>query len=88
MWYEGADTATRRWLHADERGSIVAVSDASGAMFAINTYDEYGNPAAASRDFRDAAIAAQIARMCTAARLEAQDNAECSPHYKSCVAGK
>lgn len=42
--YEGSGTATRRWLHADERGSIIAVSDASGATFAKNSYDEYGIP--------------------------------------------
>lgn len=46
--YEGADTSTRRWLHADERGSIVAVSDASGNMLSINTYDEYGRPGASN----------------------------------------
>lgn len=44
-WYEGAGVNDRRWLHADERGSIVAVSDASGNVLAINRYDEYGNPA-------------------------------------------
>jgi len=42
--YEGTGTSTRRFLHADERGSIVAISDASGAMHAINRYDEYGKP--------------------------------------------
>lgn len=42
--YDGSSTGTRRWLHADERGSIVAVSDAGGAALAINTYDEYGIP--------------------------------------------
>jgi len=42
--YEGTGTATRRFLHADERGSIIAVSDGSGAMHAINRYDEYGKP--------------------------------------------
>jgi RHS repeat-associated protein len=42
--YDGPTTANRKWLHADERGSIVALSDASGAKFAINTYDEYGIP--------------------------------------------
>lgn len=36
---------TRVWLHADERGSIIAQSNDSGAMTAINTYDEYGVPA-------------------------------------------
>ncbi|HXG82050.1 MAG TPA: hypothetical protein VNJ05_09645, partial [Sphingomicrobium sp.] len=43
--YEGTGTATPRFLHADERGSIVAVSDASGNLFAANSYDEYGIPA-------------------------------------------
>ena len=44
--YEGAGTTTRRWAHADERGSIVALSDASGNAAAINSYDEYGRPGA------------------------------------------
>ena len=44
VWYEGSGTSTRRWLHADERGSIVAVSDASGAVTNVNAYDEYGRP--------------------------------------------
>jgi RHS repeat-associated protein len=44
VWYEGAGTADKRFLHADERGSIVAVSNASGGLLAINTYDEYGIP--------------------------------------------
>jgi hypothetical protein len=35
----------KRWLHADERGSIVALSDQSGNATAINRYDEYGIPA-------------------------------------------
>jgi RHS repeat-associated protein len=46
VWYEGSGTSTRRWLHADERGSVVAVSDASGNLVGSNPnrYDEYGNP--------------------------------------------
>jgi RHS repeat-associated protein len=44
VWYEGTGTADKRFLHADERGSIVAVSNASGGLLAINTYDEYGIP--------------------------------------------
>lgn len=44
--YEGSGTATRRFLHADERGSIVAVSNATGVVFAKNSYDEYGIPGA------------------------------------------
>lgn len=35
----------RRWLHADERGSVVAITDASSASIATNRYDEYGVPA-------------------------------------------
>ncbi len=34
--------AGRRFLHADERGSVVAQSDGSGAATAVNRYDEYG----------------------------------------------
>jgi RHS repeat-associated protein len=49
VWYEGAGTADRRWLHADERSSIVSVSDASGNMLAINTYDEFGKPGASNQ---------------------------------------
>ena len=45
VWYEGAGTTDRRWLHGDERGSVIAVSDGSGAALAVNRYDEYGIPA-------------------------------------------
>jgi len=44
--YHGAGTSTRRFLHADERGSIVAITSDSGGILAINSYDEYGVPAA------------------------------------------
>ena len=44
VWYEGTGTADRRWLHTDERGSVIAVSNGSGAMLSINRYDEYGIP--------------------------------------------
>ena len=44
--YVGSGTSSRMFLHADERGSIVARSDSSGAMTAINSYDEYGVPGA------------------------------------------
>ena len=42
VWYEGTGTSDRRFLVADERGSIVAVTDSAGAALAINRYDEYG----------------------------------------------
>ncbi len=44
VWYEGAGTTSRRFLHADERGSVIAVSNSSGALIGINAYDEYGIP--------------------------------------------
>ncbi|HYI64220.1 MAG TPA: RHS repeat-associated core domain-containing protein [Allosphingosinicella sp.] len=44
VWYEGTGTSDRRWLHADERGSIVAISNGSGSVTSVNTYDEYGIP--------------------------------------------
>lgn len=46
MWYEGSGTSDRRWLHADERGSVVTVSDGSGNSIGVNRYDEYGIPGA------------------------------------------
>ena len=48
VWYEGSGTTDRRFLHADERGSIVAVSNSSGAMLNINKYDEFGTPGASN----------------------------------------
>jgi YD repeat-containing protein len=47
--YDGAGTAARRWLHADERGSIVAHSDTAGAVTHRLRYDEYGLPAATNQ---------------------------------------
>ncbi|MEA2998958.1 MAG: hypothetical protein QOK17_791 [Sphingomonadales bacterium] len=44
VWYEGSGTTDRRFLSADERGSIVAIANSSGTATATNTYDEYGIP--------------------------------------------
>lgn len=44
VWYEGSSTSDRRWLLADERGSVVAVTDGAGGVLAVNTYDAYGKP--------------------------------------------
>lgn len=46
VWYEGSGTSDRRYFHADERGSVVAVSDDSGNLVGSspNRYDEYGVP--------------------------------------------
>jgi RHS repeat-associated protein len=40
--YSGSGLATRSFLHADERGSIVARSDDAGNVVSVGRYDEYG----------------------------------------------
>lgn len=47
VWYEGSaiNSTTRRFLMADERGSVVSITDSAGATIKINAYDEYGIPA-------------------------------------------
>lgn len=45
VWYEGTGTATRKFFHSDERGSVIAVTDNSGNATVTNSYDEYGIPA-------------------------------------------
>jgi RHS repeat-associated protein len=47
VWYDNA--GNRRFLHGDERGSVVAISDAAGNPFAIDSYDEYGRPGASNQ---------------------------------------
>ena len=45
VWYEGGTAnANRRWLIANQQGSIIAVTDNAGAVIVTNTYDEYGVP--------------------------------------------
>ena len=44
VWYEGAGTTNRHWLLADERGSVIAVTDGTGTVTQINKYDPYGVP--------------------------------------------
>ncbi len=46
LWYEGTGLTNKRYLMSDERGSVVNITDASGATLNINKYDEYGIPAA------------------------------------------
>jgi hypothetical protein len=45
-WYEGSGIAAAalRYLHTDERGSVIAVTNSTGASIATNRYDEYGIP--------------------------------------------
>jgi len=43
VWYEGASVGTnRRYFHADNQGSIVAVADSAGVALQHATYDPYG----------------------------------------------
>jgi RHS repeat-associated protein len=46
IFYQGFDLSNPRSLQADAQGSIVSFADASGAATNINSYDEYGIPAA------------------------------------------
>jgi RHS repeat-associated protein len=47
-WFEGTGITMgfRRAMTADHQGSVIAISDGTGARIAINSYDEYGIPAA------------------------------------------
>ena len=49
--YVGASTAAsqRRHLYSDPRGSIVLRAEEGGANTTVNTYDEYGQPAATNQ---------------------------------------
>lgn len=48
LWYPAGDAA--RWYHRDHQGSIIATATGpSGTLAGINTYDEYGIPAANNR---------------------------------------
>lgn len=44
LWYEGSGTSDRRFLQADERGSIIAISDGAGNSIGKNSYDAFGIP--------------------------------------------
>lgn len=48
VWFSGATVAdsARKYWYADERGSIVAVTDVNGYVTSTLKYDEYGIPAA------------------------------------------
>ncbi|GAA0622628.1 hypothetical protein GCM10009422_18250 [Brevundimonas kwangchunensis] len=48
--YHGAGLGTRMWLAADERQSVINLSDDSGNTLNINRYDEYGVPAQGNSD--------------------------------------
>ena len=45
VWYEGSGTGSKHYMDADERGSIVRITDGSGNALNNLSYDEYGVPA-------------------------------------------
>ena len=49
VWYEGSGTADRRYLIADERGSVIGVTNNSGTVTQVDRYDAYGVPDAANQ---------------------------------------
>jgi hypothetical protein len=44
IWYEGSTFTDRRWLHADNHGSIIAYSTDGGSAPTLYGYDAYGVP--------------------------------------------
>ena len=44
VWYEGSavQASGRRYLHANNQGSIVAVTDTNGSTIEVDSYDPYG----------------------------------------------
>jgi RHS repeat-associated protein len=45
IWYEVVPGGvSRRYLHADHQGSIIAIADQNGNPIAVNAYDEWGIP--------------------------------------------
>lgn len=54
VWFEGStvDHSARRYLYADQRGSVVAETDANGNVLATIKYDEYGVGSGGSGRFR------------------------------------
>jgi RHS repeat-associated protein len=51
VWYEGSGTSTRKYLFADERGSIITVSDNAGVATTSVKYSPYGESGALASVF-------------------------------------
>ena len=49
VWYEGAGTNIPRWFVADERGSVIGVTNDTGATIQVNRYDAFGLPDAGNQ---------------------------------------
>jgi RHS repeat-associated protein len=43
VWYEGSALTSRNWIYADERGTVVATADGTGAA-TVYQYGSYGEP--------------------------------------------
>jgi RHS repeat-associated protein len=50
-WFEGSGTSIRKFLHADERGSVIAASDGAGAASVAVKYNLYGESGALASQF-------------------------------------
>jgi RHS repeat-associated protein len=48
VWYEGSGISDKRYLMADERGSVIGVTNSSGTVTTVNRYDAYGVPGASN----------------------------------------
>lgn len=46
LWYEGAGLSDLRSLQSDRQGSIQSATRVDGTLVGVNSYDEYGAPAA------------------------------------------
>ncbi|WP_149982420.1 RHS repeat-associated core domain-containing protein [Pseudoalteromonas rhizosphaerae] len=44
VWYEGTGTGSKRYLHADERGSIISETNGLGSIAATHKYGPFGEP--------------------------------------------
>ena len=44
VWYEGSGIGNKRYLHADERGSIISETNGSGSIIATHKYGPFGEP--------------------------------------------
>jgi RHS repeat-associated protein len=51
VWYEGSDTSNRKYLQADERGSIIAASSDTGVATTSVKYSAYGESGTLASQF-------------------------------------
>ena len=84
--YEGGDFATRRYMIADERDSIISVSDANGNALYANSYDEYGIPASTNQGrFQSDRLGDAVHRMANAHSARLHSHSELAVGVESPV---